>query len=452
MTIHSKFTILLAVIVFYAFSCTKPALIGSDFLEDEKASLQFKDDFMLTFYTEKTDSLVVHSGSNVSKQLFIYTCGSVQDPIFGHYSSEIYAQPLLPGIATALIGSTLDSVVLQLRYDSLGFYGTRNEPVTIEVYQMLENPAFDKEYYSNGRFMSSTDLLGSLTFVPRPADSVTINEPNDTFKLAPHVRIPLDLIKMNDLLLQDSNVFENQTDFLEYFKGLHIKMTGGTNSMIGFNLNNVVTGLSYYYDKGTSLDQEFKFVITPGSVKTVYMEHDYTGSIVGSALTPDPEVDYFYLQGLSGVTTNMRVDGLEAIGDAIINQAQIELYCTFPDGDMGELFPPCPNIITQEKTDTSLVNSEDVAIALALTGSSSTTESFIAIFGGALGPENPGPPMVYRYNMNVTNQIKDIYLGTQENIIYFNPFAKGNIPNRAVIFGPNHPTYAPRLRISYTAI
>ena len=88
-------------------------------------------------------------------------------------------------------------------------------------------------------FCRVLNLLGSLTFIPRPYDSVTINEPNDTFKLAPHVRIPLDLIKMNDLLLQDSTVFENQTELSQYFNGLHIKMTGGTNTMIGFNLLNV---------------------------------------------------------------------------------------------------------------------------------------------------------------------------------------------------------------------
>ena len=94
MTIHSRFTILLAVFILYAFSCTKPALIGSDFLEDEKASLQFKDDFALTFYTEKTDSVIVHSDSNVSKQLTTYTCGNVQDPIFGRYTVQKYMPSL----------------------------------------------------------------------------------------------------------------------------------------------------------------------------------------------------------------------------------------------------------------------------------------------------------------------------------------------------------------------
>ena len=451
MTIHSRLFLLLAVFILYTFSCTKPALIGSDFLEDEKALLQFQDNFTLTLFTEKTDSVIVHS-NNVSKQLVTYLCGSVQDPIFGRYTADIYAQPLLPGVATALKDASLDSVVLSLRYDTIGTYGTIQDPVTIEVYRMDENPTFSQDYYSDHTFMTKPELLGSLTFVPKPKDSVTVYRPSDTLRLAPHIRIPLDTMLMRDLLNQDASVFENQDSFLNYFNGLYIKMTGANNTMLGFNLLSAVTGLSYYYDKGTSTDLEFKFVITSGSVKTVHMEHDYTGSPVAAALAPEAEDEYAYIQGMSGVTSYMRVEGLDALGSAIVNQAQLELFVTFPDGDNGALYPPCQYIITQEKTDTSLINSEDVAIALVLTGSSSTTESFNAIFGGKRGTPDPGPPVVYRYNMNVTNQIKDIIAGNQQNIIYFNPFGKANIPNRAVIFGPNDPTYAPRLRISYTAL
>ena len=48
MTIHSRLFILLAVFILYTFSCTKPALIGSDFLEDEKACCSFMTIFALT--------------------------------------------------------------------------------------------------------------------------------------------------------------------------------------------------------------------------------------------------------------------------------------------------------------------------------------------------------------------------------------------------------------------
>ena len=432
-------------------SCTKPVLIGSDFLEDEKSSIHSRDDFPLSFYTQKTDSIIVHS-NDVSKQLTTFLLGRLNDPIFGRSSAEIYAQPILPTVGTVLLGSTLDSVVLQLKYDTLGSYGNKNEEVTIEVYQMAENPPFFTEYYSNDRFLDKGDLLGSLTFIPKPKDSVVINLPDDTLVLPPHVRIPLERIKMRDILLQDSITLENQDSFLHYFNGLCIRITGASNTMLGFNLLNAVSGLSYYYDKDPLLDQEFRMIFTSGSVKVVHMEHDYTGSVVEHALSFEPELDYWYLQGMSGLTTYMRIGGLDSVKNTVINQAEFEFYATFPEGDRGDMYPPCPYLITQERTDTALNYSTDVTDALILTQGAYTSESFNIIFGGHLGDPDPGPPVVFKYTMKVTSQIKEILEEGQENIIYFNPFDKGDFPNRAVLFGPNHPVYAPRLRIYYTSL
>ncbi len=432
-------------------ACTKPVLIGSDLLEDEKANLQFTDQFDLSFFTEKTDSIIVHS-DNLSLQLITYLCGHVDDPIFGTYSAAIYAQPILPTIATVLIGSMLDSVVLQLRYDTLGSYGDLSQPVTLEVYRMTENPGFKQNYYSNTTFMTSPQLLGSLTFVPRPKDSVTVIRPTDTIRVAPHVRIPISRVALGDILVQDSVVYQNQDSFLNFFNGLYIKMTGATNTMLGFNLLNSVSGLSFYYDKDPAMDLEFKFIFTSGSIKVVHMEHDYTGTIVESALTPEPEEDLWFIQGMAGVRTAMRLEGLDVLGNAIINQAELEVYCTFPDGDMGHLYPPPAFIVTQEKSDSVLLNSSDVTSALSLTAGNFRSSSYGILYGGVLGKPDPGPPVVFKYTMKVTRQLIDIHTGKKENVIYFNPFDKGDVPHRAVFFGPGHPTYAPRLKVYYTSI
>ena len=127
----SLFILTLSVLIIS--SCTKPVLIGSDFLDDEKASLNFSENFDLEFFTEETDSVIVHAGNNITRQLITYLLGNIDEPVsvFGKYSAEIYAQPVLPSLATALMGATLDSVVLQLRYDTLGNYGAFTESVTI---------------------------------------------------------------------------------------------------------------------------------------------------------------------------------------------------------------------------------------------------------------------------------------------------------------------------------
>lgn len=443
---------MLCVAILIAASCTKPVLIGSDFLDDEKASLNFQDTFDLSFFTEEMDSVIVHSGSNISLQIDNYLLGEVHDPIFGTYKSQIFAQPILSTVALELRNSTLDSVVLTLKYDTLGNYGSLTDPVTLEVYRMLDNPEFNNKYYSDEVFLTDeSQALGSLTFVPRPKDSVTVIG-TDTLVLAPHIRVPLSTAQLADIVSQDSSVFSNQDSFLNYFKGINIRMTGATNTMIGINLLNSVSGITFYYDKGTSLDRQFKFVFTTGSVKTVYLEHDYTGSIAGAALSPEPETDYWFVQGLSGLTTRMTINDLSKIGPAIINQAELDVYCTFPDGDDPTLYPPIPFLVTQERNDTSFVNSVDVAVALARTSGAVSSTAYQTLYGGALEKVSTGPPAIYRYSMKVTAQVKDIFQGNKENIIYFNPFDKVNVPNRSVMIGPGHPVYAPRLRVYYTAL
>ncbi|MEO5906110.1 MAG: DUF4270 family protein [Saprospiraceae bacterium] len=451
MALYQRFLFIACAAFLVVLSCTKPVLIGSDFLEDEKASLNFLDTFDLSFFTERTDSILVHSDFS-SRQLTTYLLGDVTDPIFGHYRAEIFAQPLLPTISTALKDATIDSVILQLKYDSLGNYGNLNTPVTIEVYRMIERPDFKTEYYSDQRFMTSPDILGSLTLVPKPKDSVTIITSGDTVTVAPHIRIPLSIQMLGGFTTQDSSVYSHIDSFLNFFNGLHIRMTGAGNTMIGLDLLDITSRLSFFYDKDASLDQELKFVFTPASVKTVYMEHDYTGSFVAPSLNAEPENDYWFVQGMSGLTTKMIINDLNKLENVIINQAELEVFCTFPPGDNPNLYPPGKYLVTQDKTDTSITNSLDVLIALANSSGNPASTIYKTLYGGVLERVESGPPAVYRYNMKVTAQVKDIFQGKKENIIYFNPFDKGNVPNRSVMFGPGHPKYAPRLRIYYTAL
>jgi hypothetical protein len=120
--------------------------------------------------------------------------------------------------------------------------------------------------------------------------------------------------------------------------------------------------------------------------------------------------------------------------------------------DNPALYPPCPFVISQYQTDTTLNNSMDVAVALFRSTGNYHSLTYETLFGGNLEKVEEGPPVIYKYNMKVTNQIKDIYDGKKENIIYFNPIDKGNMPNRSVLIGPGDPVYHPRLKIYYTGI
>lgn len=453
MRLAARLLFFLCLLLGLTWSCTQAVTIGSDFLDDQKSDLKFLDNFTMNFFTQKTDSIITYS-PNVSYQLATYLLGNLNDPIFGHSSASIYTQPQLPTSALDLKGGFLDSVILQLRYDTLGLYGDLTTPVTLEVYQLSETPDSSLDYYSNDTFNYDPVLgkLGSLTFLPHPKDSITVTYNGDTIKSAPHIRIPLDVSKFYDLLQQDSSVFTSQSAFQQYFHGIYIKMTGADNTMLGIALLNSLSGLTFYYDSQVEEDHIFKLIFNTFRVNMVHMDHDYSGSPVGAALDSSADNTNWYVQGMSGVKSYVTIDGLEQIPNAVINQAVLEFYASFPAGDDEVLYPPCTYLITQDQTDSTLNYDTDVRIALAVAQGNHLSSIFNLVFGGKRSDPIPGPPTVYKYEMKVTNKIKEIVAGNKENIIYFNPFSKQDYPNRAVLYGPNSPIYAPRLKVTYTVL
>lgn len=449
MKYYPGFAVLLLLISLAA--CTKPTLIGADFLEDEKTGLAISDQFSLEVFTEKTDSVLVHS-NNLSSQLTVYLIGNLEDPIFGTSKAEIFTQPVIASVGSHLIGSTIDSVVLTLRYDTLGAYGPGNENVTLTVFEMQENPVFEQRYFSNHKFISNPVALGEATFRPSPKDSLEVKTPSDTSLLAPHIRIPLDVERFHELLLLDTSVWENADTFINAFNGLHIVMSAGNQTMLGFDLTDAVSGVTIYFDKGATLDQQYRLLFSSGSVKTTYFEHNYTGSTVGTALDPTAETEYFYIQGMSGVTSKVVINGIESIGNAGVNYATLDVYSTYPPGDIESAYPTVPFIITQEKTDSSTISTFDVAVALSVSNGNYTGTTYEKLYGGkAVKLEGTNPP-VYKYTMTVTKQIQDIHKGLKTNVLYLNPISKANAPNRSVIFGTDNVMYAPKLTVYYTEL
>jgi hypothetical protein len=274
----------------------------------------------------------------------------------------------------------------------------------------------------------------------------------DTIKSAPHIRISLDTSRFSDLTKQDSLVYTSQSEFQRYFHGIYIKMSGTDNTMLGFALLNSLSGLVFYYDSPIQEDRIFKLIFNTFRVNMVNFNHDYRGSPVGTALDPSSDNTYWYVQGMSGVKSYVTIDGLDQIPNAVINQAVLEFYASFPPGDDEVLYPPCKYLITQEQTDSTLNYDTDVRIALSAAQGNHFNSIYDLVFGGKRSDPIPGPPTVYKYEMKVTNKIKEIVAGNKENIIYFNPFSKADYPNRAVLYGPNNPIYAPRLKVTYTVL
>ena len=58
----------------------------------------------------------------------------------------------------------------------------------------------------------------------------------------------------------------------------------------------------------------------------------------------------------------------------------------------------------------------------------------------------------YTYKMNVTTYIKEMLKDRVDSSIYLSIFNKVEVPQRVVIYGPDHPTHPIKLRITYTKL
>jgi len=77
-----------------------------------------------------------------------------------------------------------------------------------------------------------------------------------------------------------------------------------------------------------------------------------------------------------------------------------------------------------------------------------TTGTLDGVFEGGLvidAEEN-----IARYEMNITTHLKEVLKGTNTPILYLTVRNRVQNPNSLIIFGPDHPTYPARLKLTYT--
>ena len=233
----------LAISLAALFSCNDPSAIGSDLLSGEDLDTDFTDTLTLRARTVTSDSIRVwdSSASGVDFQNFAF--GDFQDPIFGRSVSSIYAQMLPSNNKPDFGGSTtasLDSVVIMLAYNPALCYGKLDEPFTMELYEMDQSLDNDEVYYNTDSFAVKAVPFATAIFVPNIEDSLTIFSARaDTVYeqiLPAHLRITLagdDPFALS-LFNADTSVLNNDSVFLESFRGFWLKPASTNAGMLSF--------------------------------------------------------------------------------------------------------------------------------------------------------------------------------------------------------------------------
>ena len=290
------------------------------------------DTFSIFSYTESEDSVVT---SNPAYALL----GSYNDPKFGPCDASFYTQIRLPAPNPAfgdLSTIVIDSFVLGLQYQ--GFYGDLSAQ-TLEVYEMTESINIDSTYYAfTNKGFGTTNLVDPNRNVLTP-DPYTKNV-IDTTHVPAQMRVYLDtnLAKtfMNEAAT-NSTTFASNDNFLNYFKGLHVKVNNGNQlsgkgGILYFDLRTALSKLTiYYHQAGTK--KTYDFVINSNSAMYNKVAIDNSGMPVEDVITTNSlGQTQFYCQALKSRAV-IGLPGLKSLPKtAIIHEAKLYLPIEYQTG------------------------------------------------------------------------------------------------------------------------
>ena len=341
-----------------------------------------------------------------------YMLGSLQDSIGGYSEATIFTHFNPTSSYVAAANTEIDSIVLYLYLDH--YFGNTEEAFTVSVHESETRIYLDSTYYSDfdveGKY--NPDLLAQATLFPDEDGS-------DTLKLVIENQ---DFINKFLNVQEDSALFQNDSLFKDYFKGLYLtaSSTSSDGSMAAIGLSDPVSRLAVRYtndsiEVDSTAERDFRwatFTINEyTSQKVNAFSHDYSGTPLEGILDdPSGDYPYCYVQGLGGVNTRISFDGLDEWlnGNRVAISSAALIFDVVPEKKGGLPVDDQPEkmMVFNELEDGTLRNFYDYYI-IAQTGADEA-------FGGRLQPESRGMffDTTYHYRFNVGLHMQ--YLVDQE--------------------------------------
>tara|TARA_Y100000385_G_C13106086_1_gene647947 strand:+ start:3702 stop:5018 length:1317 start_codon:yes stop_codon:yes gene_type:complete len=322
--------------VFVMTSCKKKEnILGQNTLaQDELLNSSGIDTFTLHTYTIQDDS--ISTGQPLYGLL-----GSYNDPVFGTVNGEIYTQLNLSLLAPSfadLDSVIIDSFVLSLRYNE--HYGIPGNQ-TFEVFEITDTDGIDEDstYYT-----FSTKTTDPVSWIPAGEEVIKMDPDAITVvgsdTVPTQLRIPLDTNKARTIF-EDFNStpasFATNEDFVEYFKGLHIRTVNGLQApgdggVFYFDLGSASSEAVVYYTEN-GVQKEFQFLINSSTANFNHIDVDNSMTNVETVInTPSAGNLEFYAQAFSSRAV-VSIPGIANIpANAVIHKAILELPIQYQTG------------------------------------------------------------------------------------------------------------------------
>jgi len=306
----------------------KPKEIGLDLVDDQKLFVGWDTNNVVTGWSLLEDSVLTSLSTKPYDLL-----GSYYNPVYGISTAGFYTHIRIPTNSPDFGNEPqADSVFLTLVYT--GYYGNKDTEQSVYVHQVDSAFYKDSLYYSNQTVAINPDILGSLTFVPNPNDSVLI----DSVPYPAELRIPLDNDFGDMILTADAENLVDNDAFLNFVKGIHVTADDvyapGEGAILYFDLKNTRSNITIHYHTDTLQEQAYSLVINQNSARFNNYAHNYEVSsdplfkqqvLEGDSLLGTNKL---YLQSMGGVKTNLYFPGLLEWLDGkkiAVNQAKLIL-------------------------------------------------------------------------------------------------------------------------------
>jgi hypothetical protein len=426
------------VISFLLFACNKkPDQVGIGIQPtSEELSVIFDNSTGLLSHSLIEDS--VRTDVNVIQTGM---AGSMMDPVFGRTTAEIYSQFRLSENGHNFgIDPVLDSLVLSLQYSS--FYGDSMSSQTIRIYELDQDMDADSAYYSNQVVSDYEIEIGTLTFVPKPGDSVNVG---GEF-MPPQLRIRLTDEFAQKIMDADENVFDDNENWLEFMKGLRISAEHATvdGGIMLFDMFSSNTALTIYYKTGDPQDTiSFTFLSNSNCARFSSYDHndylDASSEFRAQVIDGDTNLgaDFFYLQSMGGVKAQIRLPDIQAFyadGPVAINEAKL-IFNVYDDGS--ELVGP-PQL--------GLAKIDDEGDYVPLPDATEVS----SYYGGFLNEEKT------QYYFRISRHVQQVLTGESPNYPLALLISGASFrANRVILYGPdsiNNGNLKMSLNIKYTRV
>jgi len=305
-------------------------------------------------------------------------------------------------------------------------------------------------YYSNQSF-SKKRLIATQTTIPDFNDGSISVINGDTTNFPPNITFKIDGLVAAGMLsdaINDPSIFEKNTNFQDYFKGIAIVPDPSNTAMYRFDYESGATGMVMYYTERVDTNDIFSrlvFAVNSITTKTTHFDHDFSGSQVetllnGTATNPE---ELIYIEGMEGINAKINFSNISNLDNIIVNNAQLELTVVPNVIDTAKY--PIPHFLFA----TQLENNGYVALVDVI-GAGNPLQGFEGYPRYVI--ENG--EVYRRYVLNISKHFQNIIDGTVDPDIYLSVLGKAESSNRVVLGGSNHPdpNFRAKLKLTYTQL